>query len=123
MSNYPSSNFVKKIYTSIANAGVSVEAIGSAVASYLNSHPITVDTKVDKVAGKDLSSNDLTDTLKANYDTAYSHSQSSHAPATAQKNSDIYKAEIEAKLTGVISTHTHAQNVINVTLSIGTINN
>lgn len=40
--------------------------------------------------------------------TAYNHSQTAHAPANAQKNSDITKAEIEAKLTGVISTHTHA---------------
>ena len=33
---------------------------------------------VKKVDGKDLSTNDLTDSLKANYDTAYSHSQSDH---------------------------------------------
>jgi hypothetical protein len=36
------------------------------------------------------------------------HVISAHAPANAQKNSDITKAEIEAKLTGEISTHTHA---------------
>ena len=36
------------------------------------------------------------------------HVQSAHAPANAQKNSDILKAEIEAKLTGEISTHSHA---------------
>ena len=36
------------------------------------------------------------------------HVTSAHAPADAQKNSDITKAEIEAKLTGVISTHSHA---------------
>jgi hypothetical protein len=36
------------------------------------------------------------------------HVTSAHAPANAQKNSDITKAEIEAKLTGEISTHTHA---------------
>ena len=36
------------------------------------------------------------------------HIGSAHAPATAQKNSDITKAEIEAKLTGEISSHTHA---------------
>lgn len=40
--------------------------------------------------------------------TAYDHSQSAHAPADAQKNSDITKAEIEAKLTGAITSHTHA---------------
>lgn len=39
--------------------------------------------------------------------TAYSHSQAAHAPSNAQKNSDITKAEIEAKLTGAITTHTH----------------
>lgn len=36
------------------------------------------------------------------------HINKAHAPANAQKNSDITKAEIEAKLTGDISTHSHA---------------
>ena len=54
-------------------------------------------------------SNDLTNTLKSNYDKAYTHSQSSHAPTNAQKNSDITKAEIEAKLVGNITSHTHSQ--------------
>lgn len=40
--------------------------------------------------------------------TAYTHSQSAHAPSNAQKNSDITKAEIEAKLTGNITSHTHS---------------
>lgn len=40
--------------------------------------------------------------------TAYTHSQSTHAPTNAQKNSDITKAEIEAKLTGAITSHTHS---------------
>ena len=53
--------------------------------------------------------NDLTNTLKSNYDTAYTHSQSAHAPSNAQKNSDITKTEIEAKLTGNITSHTHSQ--------------
>jgi hypothetical protein len=51
--------------------------------------------------------NDLTNALKSNYDSAYTHSTSTHAPSNAQKNSDITKAEIEAKLTGTITTHTH----------------
>ena len=55
-------------------------------------------------------SNDLTNALKANYDSAYTHSTSAHAPSTAQKNSDITKEEIEAKLTGEISTHSHANS-------------
>lgn len=37
-----------------------------------------------------------------------SHVTSSHAPSDAQKNSDITKAEIEAKLTGQIDSHDHA---------------
>ncbi len=71
-------------------------------------------TKVDKVDGKGLSTNDLTDTLKSNYETAYAHSQAAHAPVNAQKNSDITKAEIEAKLTGDITSHTHSQYLTSV---------
>ena len=41
---------------------------------------------------------------------AYDHSQISHAPSDAQKNSDITKAEIEAKLTGTITTHSHTND-------------
>jgi hypothetical protein len=36
------------------------------------------------------------------------HVLSSHAPAGAQKNSDITKEEIESKLIGEISSHSHA---------------
>jgi len=42
---------------------------------------------------------------------AYDHSQSLHAPPDAQKNSDITKAEIEAKLVGDITSHYHSQYV------------
>ena len=64
-------------------------------------------TKVNVVSGKGLSTNDLTNDMVANYGAAYQHSLQAHAPANAQKNSDITKAEIEAKLTGNIGTHTH----------------
>jgi hypothetical protein len=62
----------------------------------------------------------LTTALKANYDAAYTHSQVTHAPSNAQKNSDITKAEIEAKLTGEISTHTHAggANIAEFTIAV-----
>lgn len=43
-----------------------------------------------------------------NWGTAFSHSQASHAPVDAQKNSDITKGEIEAKLTGIVSSHSHS---------------
>lgn len=46
----------------------------------------TVEDKVDKVEGKGLSTNDLTTTLKQNYDKSYTHSQAAHAPASAQEN-------------------------------------
>ncbi len=62
-------------------------AVGSELAFARGDHVHPSDTaKVDKVAGKELSSNDLTDTLKSQYDAAYQHSQQSHAPATAEKN-------------------------------------
>lgn len=41
--------------------------------------------KVDTVEGKGLSTNDLTDALKSNYDTAYTHTQSTHARTDATK--------------------------------------
>ena len=66
--------------------------------SYINNKP-TIPTVT----------NDLTNALKANYDAAYAHSQVAHAPSNAQKNSDITKAEIEAKLIGDVTTHTHSQ--------------
>lgn len=48
-----------------------------------------VSGKVDKVDGKGLSTNDLTATLKSNYDAAYSHSQSTHAPTNAERNTIV----------------------------------
>lgn len=45
-----------------------------------------LDGKVDKVTGKGLSTNDLTAALKSNYDAAYTHSTSTHAPSNAEKN-------------------------------------
>lgn len=38
------------------------------------------------------------------------HVTAAHAPAGAQVNADITKAEIEAKLTGPISTHSHTSS-------------
>ena len=66
------------------------------------------------IDSKSTVTNDLTDSLKANYDAAYTHSTSTHAPVNAQKNSDITKAEIEAKLTGNITTHTHSQYLTSI---------
>ena len=84
-----------------------------------------IGNKVDKVEGKSLVLDteiakihehtnktvldDVTPTNVSNWNSAYTHSTSVHAPSNAQKNSDITKAEIEAKLIGDISTHTHSQ--------------
>ena len=45
-----------------------------------------IGNKVDKVSGKRLSTNDLTNELKAKYDVAYEHSQEAHAPSNAERN-------------------------------------
>ena len=42
--------------------------------------------KVNTEAGKGLSTNDLTNELKGQYDAAYTHSQAAHAPSDAEKN-------------------------------------
>jgi hypothetical protein len=41
---------------------------------------------VEKVEGKGLSTNDLTNELKGQYDAAYTHSTAAHAPVNAQEN-------------------------------------
>lgn len=46
----------------------------------------TLKNKVDKDGNKGLSTNDLTNELKGQYDAAYAHSQTAHAPANAQAN-------------------------------------
>lgn len=92
-------------------SGLATESyVNTKVADIVNSAPETLDTlnelaealgndpnfattmatelgkKVDKVTGKGLSTNDLTAALKANYDAAYTHSQSAHAPSNAERN-------------------------------------
>ena len=112
---------------SISDAGANPSAIASAVSDYLTAHPVTIDslaaTKVttdsthrfttdtlaNKLIGIEAGAASLT-TVKADTQVAgaITHSTSSHTPIDAQKNSDITKAEIEAKLTGEISSHSHA---------------
>lgn len=50
------------------------------------------------------------------------HVASAHAPSNAQKNSDITKSEIEAKLTGEITSHTHAGGGGGPTIKSGVVN-
>ena len=101
ITRYASEKFVKEfVNETVTNAGT-----GS----------VNLDDYVKKVDGMGLTHNDLTDTLKTKYDGAATHASSTHAPTNAQKNSDITKAEIEAKLTGDISTHTHSSYDVAVT--------
>lgn len=48
-----------------------------------------LDGKVDKVTGKGLSTNDLTNAIKGNYDAAYTHSTTTHAPSNAERNTIV----------------------------------
>lgn len=69
-----------------ANILESVKLNGEALTVNDKAVNIDISGKVDKINGKGLSTNDLTNALKSNYDKAYSHSQSAHAPANAQAN-------------------------------------
>lgn len=48
-----------------------------------------LDGKVDKIEGKDLSTNDFDNTQKNNLSTAYTHSQAAHAPLNAERNTIV----------------------------------
>lgn len=65
---------------------INAKTSGIATDAALSELQAAVSNKVDKVDGMGLSTNDLTDALKANYDAAYAHSQADHAPADAQAN-------------------------------------
>lgn len=64
---------------------------------------------LDHTQGTDqgLDTGGLSAVTAAETKTAYTHSQVAHAPAGAQANADITKAEIEAKLTGALTSHSH----------------
>lgn len=74
---------------------------------------IEVDTKLAKKADTNhgthltLGSTSSTAFRGDHGNVAYNHSQATHAPVNAQRNADITKAEIEAKLFGEIDSHTH----------------
>ena len=78
--------------------------------NYVDTISSTIAGKADKEHGTHLTLGTTSSTaFRGDYGTtAYTHSQAAHAPSNAQKNSDITKAEIEAKLTGNITSHTHS---------------
>ena len=96
-------NTLNELATAIKNHNDEYSAYVSTVSNALAE-------KADKEHGTHLTLGTSSSTAyRGDYgNTAYNHSQSAHAPSNAQKNSDITKAEIEAKLTGAITTHTHS---------------
>ena len=68
----------------ISNSAVSTKF--ESIDSSLQSMNSSISNKVTVISGKGLSTNDLTNTLKSNYDSAYKHSTSSHAPSNAERN-------------------------------------
>ena len=80
---------IAAIDTTYGTAGTSLGLVKTGGDATITNGVITIaelDNKVDKEEGKGLSTNDLTATLKSNYDTAYTHSQQVHAPTDAEKN-------------------------------------
>ncbi|MDD3436740.1 MAG: hypothetical protein PHC64_06275 [Candidatus Gastranaerophilales bacterium] len=73
-----------------------------------------LDLKVDKITGKNLSANDLTDTLKSNYDTAYTNNHT-HSNKTALDNvsgTNTGDQDLSGYAT-TISLSSHASNTSN----------
>jgi hypothetical protein len=100
-----------------------VDTIGEILAIF-NQYPEGADLvtalngKVDKIAGKGLSTNDITDTLKGNYDTAYSHSQivtgNPHGSTPADIGAEPANANIQAHVTITNGTNPHQTTFANI---------
>ncbi len=73
------------VNTGIVQLTDSISSNSTVTAATPNAVKQINDLKVNKIEGKDLSTNDLTDALKANYDEAFLHSISSHARIDATK--------------------------------------
>lgn len=86
-----------------------VHPIDTSRAAAIHAHIISDVTGLQAALdGKSATSHNHTGTYEPANANIQTHVTSVHAPSTAQKNSDITKAEIEAKLTGAIATHSHA---------------
>lgn len=68
------------------NGMTDADELAAAISAERTLIDVELNKKVDKVDGKGLSANDLTNELKANYDAAYTHSTVAHASANAQEN-------------------------------------
>ena len=93
----------------VHSINMTVNGLDVATQDFVNEKVADVHTHNNKdVLDIITSENILSDEQKTQISTAYNHSQAEHAPSDAQKNSDITKEEIEAKLVGEINSHTHA---------------
>ena len=97
----PSGKFLKDDLTWAAAAGAA--AWGSVTGTL--SDQTDLQAELD---GKSATSHTHTGVYEPANANIQAHVASAHAPSNAQANADITKAEIEAKLTGVISSHSHA---------------
>lgn len=74
-----------------------------------HTHPQSdVTNLANDLAGKASTSHNHDSTYEAKNANIQAHIAAAHSPSNAQKNSDITKAEVEAVLTGQLSSHTHA---------------
>ena len=122
-----SDNMYNLIKQKITGSGANPSVVAAAVEDYLIAHPVTIDSLDATKVNTDTSRRFISDAnlnklagiaagaevnVNADWNSATGDSQILNkptlAPADAQKNSDITKAEIEAKLTGEISSHSHA---------------
>lgn len=86
-----------------------VHPIDTSRAATVHAHIISDVTGLQAALnGKSATSHNHTGTYEPANANIQTHVTSVHAPSNAQKNSNITKAEIEAKLTGAITTHSHA---------------
>jgi hypothetical protein len=121
------SNKTKKVVEDILT-----ESVATAVADYLAENPpvggltidqIKSDTQIDSAIDNTHASGSDNQDLSGKSDVGHvhdyepvnsniqAHVTSAHAPANAQKNSDITKSEIEAVLTGELTSHSHPAGV------------
>lgn len=114
--NQDLSNYILMSDPRLHSPGSDNQIIPTALASLTDdsTHRLVTDIEKSTWNGKGSSNLVLGDLSSNAYPgdkgkTGYDHSQVAHAPSNAQKNSDITGAEIEAKLTGSISTHSHEQ--------------
>lgn len=97
-------NFTE-VYTDVAMAQQTASGKADSVHTHSESD---ITNLVQDLAGKAAAIHNHDLAYEAKNANIQAHISSLHAPTDAQKNSDILKAEIEAKLTGVIASHSHA---------------